>query len=347
MNCITLRRPDDFHLHLRDGAALARTVTDAARQVARAMIMPNLTPALDTLSAVMAYRQRILAHIPEHVDFTPLMTLYLTDALTPETIQQAREAGVIAVKWYPKGATTNSAQGIDNRKTLYTIAEALEKAQMPLLIHGEVTDSDIDIFDREAVFIERLLMPLRKDFPALKITLEHITTANAVQYVESCHSHTAATITAHHLLFNRNAMLVGGIRPHYYCLPILKSEENRQALLKAATSGDARFFMGTDSAPHATAQKESACGCAGCYTGFATLSYYAAAFEQAQALEKLEDFCSSFGARFYDLPLNSGQIVLEKQPLVLPDALDYAQTTLTPFLSGSSLDWRIKGAVYQ
>lgn len=343
MTTLTLRRPDDFHIHLRDGAALARTVPDAARQCARALVMPNLTPAVDTVAAVEAYRGRILAHVPQGVDFEPLMTLYLSDGLTPQTVRAAKAAGVVAVKWYPKGATTNSAQGVASVEALYPVLEIMEEQGLLLLIHGEVTDAGIDIFEREAAFMERVPAALRKRFPRLRIVLEHITTAQAVAFVKGESDNLAATITAHHLLFNRNAMLVGGIRPHYYCLPILKTERDRQALLDAATSGDKRFFMGTDSAPHARHAKEAACGCAGCYTGHATLAFYAAAFEQAGALGKLNDFCASFGADFYGLPRNRGEVVLRKEDTVFPDVLPYGADELIPFLAGEKWGWKLVG----
>ena len=342
MTTLTLRRPDDFHIHLRDGAALARTVPDAARQCARALVMPNLTPAVDTIAAVEAYRERILAHVPAGADFTPLMSLYLSESLSVDTVRQAKNAGVVAIKWYPKGATTNSAQGVASVEALYPVLEVMEKENLLLLIHGEVTDADIDIFDREATFVERVLQPLRARFPALRMVMEHITTAHAVQYVHSEAHNLAATITAHHLLFNRNAMLVGGIKPHYYCLPILKTETDRQALLKAATSGDPRFFMGTDSAPHARSTKENACGCAGCYTGHATLAFYAAAFEQMQALDKLNDFCATFGADYYRLPYNSGEVQLVKEATVFPTSLPYGDSEVVPFLPGETWGWRLK-----
>lgn len=341
MTTLTLRRPDDFHIHLRDGAALSRTVPDAARQCARALVMPNLTPAVDTLEAVKSYRERILAHVPAGMDFTPLMTLYLSDSLTVDTVRQAKNAGVVAIKWYPKGATTNSAQGVASVEALYPVLDIMQEEGLLLLIHGEVTDADIDIFDREATFVDRVLLPLRARFARLKMVLEHITTAHAAQFVQSESTHLAATITAHHLLFNRNALLVGGIKPHFYCLPILKTEKDREKLLEVATSGDPRFFMGTDSAPHARQAKESACGCAGCYTGHATLAFYAQAFAQMGALDKLEDFCASFGADYYGLPRNSGSVRLEQTDTVFPATLAYGDSELVPFLAGESWGWRL------
>lgn len=341
MTTLTLRRPDDFHIHLRDGAFLARTVPDAAAQCARALVMPNLTPAVDTIAAVQSYRERILAHVPQGVDFEPLMTLYLSDTLTVDTVRQAKAAGVVAVKWYPKGATTNSAQGVASVEALYPVLEVMEEEGLLLLIHGEVTDAGIDIFEREAVFMERVPALLRTRFPKLRIVLEHITTARAVELIKGESDNLAATITAHHLSFNRNAMLVGGIRPHYYCLPILKTERDRQALLDAATSGDKRFFMGTDSAPHARHAKEAACGCAGCYTGHATLAFYAAAFEQRNALDKLENFSATFGADFYGLPHNSGQVRLIKAENTFPATLPYGDGELVPFLAGETWGWML------
>ncbi|MDO4776759.1 MAG: dihydroorotase [Cardiobacteriaceae bacterium] len=344
MTTLTLRRPDDFHIHLRDGAALARTVPDAARQCARALVMPNLTPAVDTIAAVEAYRARIMAHVPQGSDFTPLMTLYLSDTLTPDTVRAAKAAGVVAIKWYPKGATTNSAQGVASVEALYPVLEIMEEQGLLLLIHGEVTDADIDIFDREATFIERVLIPLRARFPRLKMVMEHLTTAHGVAYVKSQSENLAATVTAHHLLFNRNALLVGGVKPHFYCLPILKTEKDRQALLEAVASGDKRFFMGTDSAPHAREAKENACGCAGCYTGHATLAFYAEAFAQMHALDKLDDFCSAHGADYYGLPRNTGTITLIQEDTTFPQTLPYGDSELVPFLAGQQWPWRIQNA---
>lgn len=341
MTSITLPTPDDFHLHLRDNAALTRTVSDAASQCARALIMPNLTPAVDTIAAVNAYRQRIVAHIPTGKNFEPLMSLYLSDQLSPDTVAQAKAAGIVAVKWYPKGATTNSAQGIADVSALYPILDVMQAQDLLLLIHGEVTDNHIDIFDREATFIDQVLNPLRQQFPRLKMVLEHITTRHAVDYVRSQDNNLAATITAHHLLFNRNHLLVGGIKPHYYCLPILKTEHDRHALIQAATSGDPRFFLGTDSAPHEQHSKENACGCAGCYTGFATMAFYAQAFDQANALDKLAHFASKFGADYYQLPYNSGEITLEKQSQVFPKTLPFADSQVVPMLAGEQWPWRL------
>lgn len=338
---LTLTRPDDFHLHLRDGQALARTVGDALGQCARALVMPNLVPAVDTLEAVSAYRQRILAHVPKGADFTPLMSLYLSQTLSPEALLHAKAQGVLAVKWYPKGATTNSAQGVAHLEALEPILSVMQEVGLILLIHGEVTEAQVDIFARESCFIEKVLIPLRAKFPRLKMVLEHITTAHAVEYVRSQEQNLAATITAHHLLFNRNQLLVGGIKPHFYCLPILKKEEDRLALVQAAVSGDRRFFLGTDSAPHARSAKESACGCAGCYTGYATMAFYAQVFERAQALDKLNDFAAKFGAEYYELPYNHGELVLEKRAWQLPETLPFGDTVLVPFLAGERWHWQV------
>lgn len=342
MTEITLPMPDDFHIHLRDGAVLARTVADVARQCARALVMPNLTPAVDSVAAVDAYRQRILAHVPEGLHFTPLMTLYLSDGLNAETVRAAKAAGVVAVKWYPRGATTNSAQGVASVEAIYPVVEALEAEDMLLLIHGEVTDPEVDIFEREARFIDEILCDLRARFPRLRIVLEHITTRHGVEFIYSQAEHTAATITPQHLLFNRNALLVGGIKPHYYCLPILKTEDDRAALVAAATSGDPRFFLGTDSAPHAQSAKENACGCAGCYSAHASLALYAAVFEQAGALDKLGDFAARFGADFYRLPYNPGSVTLERVTHTFPDSLPYGDTQIIPFLAGQQWSWRLR-----
>ncbi|MDO4434820.1 MAG: dihydroorotase [Cardiobacteriaceae bacterium] len=343
MQTLTLRTPDDFHIHLRDGAFLARTVADVAKQCDRALVMPNLVPAVDSIEALCAYRERILAHIPAGQNFLPLLTLYLSPNLTVETIIRAREAGVIAVKWYPKGATTNSAQGVGQISALYPVLEKMQEIGLPLLIHGEVTDPEIDIFDREAVFIEKTLIPLRAQFPELKIVMEHITTENAVQYVQSASHNLAATITAQHLLFNRNQLLVGGVKPHYYCLPILKTEHDRKALLSAATSGDARFFLGTDSAPHERQTKENACGCAGCYTSPYMLEYYAQAFESVGKLDRLEDFASRFGAQFYGLARNASVVSLERVEQEIESALPYGDGEVVPLQLGQPLHWRFVG----
>ena len=338
---LTLTRPDDWHLHLRDGAAMAAVLPYSARQFARAIIMPNLKPPLTTAAAAGAYRQRILAALPAGADFEPLMTLYLTDTLGVDEIRRAPEAGVVAVKYYPVGATTNSDAGVTDMRRTYPVLEALQRAGMPLLMHGEVTDPEVDLFDREAVFIERVLRPLRADFPELKIVFEHITTQEAAAYVAECDRFTAATITAHHLLYNRNALFIGGLRPHYYCLPVLKREVHRRALLGAATSGSTKFFLGTDSAPHAAALKEaSVCG-AGCFTALSALELYAEAFESAQALDKLEAFASFNGPDFYGLPRNRGSVTLAREPWVVPEALPFGDALLKPLRGGETLPWRL------
>ncbi|MCZ2291962.1 MAG: dihydroorotase [Burkholderiales bacterium] len=339
---LTLTRPDDWHLHLRDGAALRAVLPYTAAQFARAIVMPNLKPPVTTASQAIAYRERILAARPAGSDFTPLMTLYLTDTTTPAEIARAKAAGVVALKLYPAGATTNSDDGVtDIRKTRATL-EAMQREGLLLLVHGEVTDPAVDIFDREAVFIDRVMIPLRRDFPELKIVFEHLTTREAAHYVRDADAHTAATITAHHLLYNRNALFVGGLRPHFYCLPILKREEHRQALLAAATSGSPKFFLGTDSAPHAAALKEaSVCG-AGCFTAPAALELYAEAFEAAGALARLEGFASHFGADFYGLPRNTGCVTLLRQPRTLPEQLPFGEVTIKPLLGGQELNWSLQ-----
>ncbi|MDR5898226.1 dihydroorotase [Halomonas vilamensis] len=342
METITLTRPDDWHLHLRDGDALNAVVGHSAAQMGRAIIMPNLTPPVTTTEQAIAYRQRILQALPEESAFEPLMTLYLTDTTPPEEIERALASGVIkAVKLYPAGATTNSDSGVTDLRHCDTTIAAMAEAGMPLLVHGEVTDSNIDIFDREAVFIERILKPLLERHPTLKLVCEHITTEQAAEFVTQASDNVAATITAHHLLFNRNQMLVGGIRPHYYCLPILKRERHRQALLSAATSGNAKFFLGTDSAPHAQNAKESSCGCAGAYTAPAAIELYAMAFEQAGALERLETFASLNGPRFYGLPANADTITLERHAWQLPEHYPYADgQRIVPLQAGETLAWK-------
>jgi dihydroorotase len=341
LTTLTLTRPDDWHLHVRDGAALASVVPHTARQFGRAIIMPNLKPPVTTAAQALAYRERILAAVPAGVSFEPLMTLYLTDVLPPDEIVRAKAAGVTAVKLYPAGATTNSDAGVtDLRKTRATL-EAMQREGLPLLVHGEVTDSDIDLFDREKAFIDTKLIPLRRDFPELKIVFEHITTREAADYVSTADRFTAATVTAHHLLYNRNAIFTGGIRPHYYCLPVLKREEHRRALVAAATSGSDRFFLGTDSAPHATHLKEHATGCAGCYTALSALELYAEAFEAAGALDKLEGFASFHGPAFYGLPRNTGTVTLRKQPWQLPESLPFGETELKPLRGGETLAWKV------
>ncbi len=338
---LTIVRPDDWHLHVRDGAALRAVVPHSARQFARAIVMPNLRAPIVTVEQALDYRDRVLAAVPPGCDFTPLMTLYLTDATPPAEMRRAREAGIPAVKLYPAGATTNSDSGVtDLRKVAATLAAA-EREGIVLLIHGEVTDADVDVFDREAVFIDRHLHALRRDFPALKIVLEHVTTKEGVQYVAAAGAHTAATITAHHLLYNRNAIFTGGLRPHYYCLPVLKREEHRRALVAAATSGGDRFFLGTDSAPHPAALKEHASGCAGCYTAFSALELYAEAFEAAGALDHLEQFASRAGPAFYGLPVNAGTVTLRKLAWTLPESLPFGEAELKPLCAGETLSWRL------
>jgi len=338
---ITITRPDDWHLHVRDGAALASVVPHTARQFGRAIIMPNLKPPVTTAGQAVAYRGRILAAVPAGVSFEPLMTLYLTDVLPPDEILRAKAAGITAVKLYPAGATTNSDAGVTDLRKTYATLEAMQREGMPLLVHGEVTDSDIDLFDREKAFIDTKLIPLRRDFPELKIVFEHITTREAADYVHGSDRFTAATITAHHLLYNRNAIFTGGIRPHYYCLPVLKREEHRRALVAAATSGSDRFFLGTDSAPHATHLKEHATGCAGCYTALSALELYAEAFDAAGALDKLEGFASFHGPAFYGLPRNIGSITMRKQPWQLPESLPFGETELKPLRGGETLAWKV------
>jgi dihydroorotase len=338
---LTLTRPDDWHIHLRDGAALTRTVADAAQQFARAIVMPNLVPPVMNTEQALTYKQLILAARPAGSKFEPLMVLYLTDKTDPAEIAKAKAAGVVACKLYPAGATTNSDSGVTHLKNIYPVLEAMQKEGMHFLLHGEVTDSSIDIFDREKTFIDRNLRPLVQEFPSLKMVLEHITTQEAADFVTDAPANIAATITAHHLLYNRNHMLAGGIRPHYYCLPILKRNTHQQALIKAATSGNPKFFLGTDSAPHAKDKKEAACGCAGSYTAYAALELYAEAFEAANALDKLEGFASHFGADFYGLPRNHEQITLIKNSWQAPESLAFADSQLVPLRAGETLQWQL------
>ena len=341
---LTITRPDDWHLHLRDGAALASVLPHTARQFGRAIVMPNLKPAVTTVAQAIEYRQRILAALPKGVRFEPLMTLYLTDNTRPDEIRRARDSGLIhAVKLYPAGATTNSEAGVTDLRKCYKTLEAMQTLALPLLVHGEVTDPEVDIFDREAVFIERVLQPLRQDMPELKIVFEHITTQDAAQYVAAADGPLAATVTAHHLLYNRNEIFKGGIRPHYYCLPVLKREKHRQALLQAATSGDARFFLGTDSAPHPKGLKEQACGCAGCYTALHAMELYTQAFDQAGALHRLEGFASFNGAAFYGLPRNVDTITLRRERWTVPAELALGETTIVPLNAGESINWKLVG----
>jgi dihydroorotase len=338
---LTLTRPDDWHLHLRDGAAMAAVLPATAAQFARAIVMPNLKPPITTAAMAVAYRERIVAARPSGADFTPLMTLYLTDNLPPDEIVRAKAAGVVAVKLYPAGATTNSDAGVTDIRKTYRTLEAMQREGLLLLVHGEVTDAEIDVFDREAVFIERVMQPLRRDFPELKVVFEHITTKEAAQYVAGADRFTAATITAHHLLYNRNAIFMGGLRPHYYCLPVLKREVHRQALVAAATSGSRKFFLGTDSAPHAAVLKEnSVCG-AGCYTALSALELYAEAFETAGALDKLEAFASFNGPDFYGLPRNRTTVTLKREAWTLPEAVPFGDAVLKPLRGGQTLQWRL------
>ena len=338
---LSITRPDDWHLHVRDGEALHTVVPHSAAQFGRAIIMPNLRPPVTTAAQAVAYRQRIQAAVPAGVQFEPLMTLYLTDQLAPDEIKRAKDAGVVAVKLYPAGATTNSDAGVtDIRKTFKTL-EAMQREGLLLLVHGEVTSPDIDLFDREAVFIDTQLISLRRDFPELKIVFEHITTKEAAQYVADADHFLAATLTAHHLLYNRNAIFVGGIRPHYYCLPVLKRETHRVALVEAATSGNPRFFLGTDSAPHPAHLKEHASGCAGCYTAHAAMELYAEAFDAAGALAQLEAFASFNGADFYGLPRNSGRITLRKESWRPPASFAFGEAELKPLRAGEELAWKL------
>lgn len=338
---ITLTRPDDWHLHVRDGAALQTVVPHTAAQFGRAIIMPNLKPPVTSAAQALEYKARILAATPTGAEFEPLMTLYLTDNLPPDEIQRAKEAGVVALKLYPAGATTNSDAGVSDLRKTYATLEAMQREGLPLLVHGEVTSPDIDLFDREAVFIDQQLIPLRRDFPGLKIVMEHITTREAAQYVASADSFTAATVTAHHLLYNRNAIFTGGIRPHYYCLPVLKRETHRQALIQAVTSGSAKFFLGTDSAPHPAHLKEHATGCAGCYTAHAAMELYAEAFDASGALDKLEAFAAFNGPAFYGLPRNAGSITLQRQSWTPPESFAFGDAELKPLRSGEALPWRL------
>lgn len=338
---LTLTRPDDWHLHVRDGTALQAVVPHTAAQFGRAIIMPNLKPPVTTAAQAQAYRERILAAVPQGVAFEPLMTLYLTDNLPPEEIARAKAVGVVALKLYPAGATTNSDAGVTDIRKTYQTLEAMQREGLKLLVHGEVTSADIDLFDREAVFIDQVLIPLRRDFPELKIVMEHITTREAAQYVAGAGAHTAATITAHHLLYNRNAIFLGGIRPHYYCLPVLKRETHRVALVQAATSGSDRFFLGTDSAPHPAHLKEHAVGCAGCYTAHAAMELYAEAFEAAGALDKLEGFASFHGPDFYGLPRNAGTVTLQRETWTTPESYAFGEAQLKPLRGGEALRWRL------
>jgi dihydroorotase len=342
MDRITLKRPDDFHLHLRDGAAMAAVLADTARRFGRAIVMPNLKPPVTTTAAALHYRDRILGELPDGLQFEPLMTLYLTDDTPPEEIARAKLSGRIhGVKLYPAGATTHSDAGVTRISRCFHTLEKMEELGLPLLVHGESTDPAIDVFDREKAFIEEVLGPLVERFTQLKVVVEHITTRDAVQYVEVTGANIAATITAHHLLMNRNALFMGGIRPHHYCLPVLKREEHREALVEAATSGNPKFFLGTDSAPHAQGAKEAACGCAGIYSAHAALELYAIAFEEAGALDKFEAFAAEHGANFYGLPHNRGTVTLVREEWRVPETLAFGQERLVPLRAGETMPWKL------
>ncbi|TAK81832.1 MAG: dihydroorotase [Betaproteobacteria bacterium] len=342
MDRLTIKRPDDWHLHLRDGPAMASVVGDAARRFARAIVMPNLKPPVRTTEQALAYRERILAALPEGAAFEPLMTVYLTDDTTPEEIARAKLSGrVHAVKLYPAGATTHSDSGVTRISRCFHALEKMQEVGLPLLVHGESTDPAVDVFDREKAFIEEVLGPTVHRFGGLKTVLEHITTREAVQFVEVTGANVAATITAHHLLMNRNALFLGGIRPHHYCLPVLKREEHREALVEAATSGNPKFFLGTDSAPHPRRDKETACGCAGMYTAHAALELYAVAFEEANALDKLEGFASVHGAQFYGLPVNQGTVTLVREGWKVPERLEFGTEELVPLRAGETIPWKL------
>ncbi len=347
VNTIEITRPDDWHLHIRDGEVLADLLKHTASQFERAIIMPNLKPPVTTAEMAAAYKKRILAALPVGSSFTPLMVLYLTDNTSADEVKKAHQEGVVGFKLYPAGATTNSDAGVTDIKKCTKALEAMEACGMPLLLHGEVTHADVDVFDREAVFIDQVLEPLRQRHPGLKIIFEHITTKQAAQYVESADAQRfgaiAATITPQHLLYNRNAIFSGGIRPHYYCLPILKREEHRQELVRVATSGNSRFFLGTDSAPHVKGTKENACGCAGCYTAWHAMPLYAEVFDQANALDRLEAFASHFGPDFYNLPRNTGKLILKRQAQQIPNEFPIGASTVVPLRSGESLAWTIVG----
>lgn len=342
---LTLIRPDDWHLHLRDDAALAAVLPDTARRFGRAIVMPNLKPPVRTVAEAAAYRDRILAALPAGLRFEPLMTLYLTDNTPPEEIARASASDFVhAVKYYPAGATTHSDLGVSTVARAYPAIEAMAEHGVPLLVHGESTDPEVDVFDREAVFIDRVLMPLLQRFPTLKLVLEHTTTRQGIEFVRAMGANVAATLTAHHLLYNRNALFKGGIRPHYYCLPVLKRETHRQALVEAAVSGNPKFFLGTDSAPHAQSAKECACGCAGMYTAHAGIELYAEVFEAAGALDRLEGFASRFGPDFYGLPHNADRITLVREPWQVPADLDFGPGRLVPLRAGEHVNWKIAEA---
>lgn len=339
---LTIRQPDDFHLHLRTSDMLQAVLPHTAKQCVRAIVMPNLIPPVTTVEMAATYREEILAAIPDGMDFEPLMTLYLTDNTSPEEIAKAKESGFVhAVKLYPAGATTNSDSGVTDIKNVYPVLEALEKHDLALLVHSEVTNAEVDIFDREMVFIDRVLSKVVADFPNLRLVMEHLTTKDGVEFVSAQSDKVAATLTAHHLLCNRNDLLVGGIKPHYYCLPILKSEEHRKELVKAATSGNPKFFAGTDSAPHPQGKKESDCGCAGCYTAFHMIELYAEAFDRAGKIDMLEAFVSEYGAKFYGLPLNQGKLTLERGEMVIPESFEVGDERLIPFWASKQLGWKV------
>ena len=343
MKTLTITRPDDWHIHVRNGAILKTVLPHTARQFARAIIMPNLKPPVTTVAEALVYRKEILQAVPTGIDFTPLMTLYLTAATKVSEIKKAAESNhVYAFKLYPAGATTNSDSGVADIHAIYPLLAELEKLDIPLLIHGETTDTDCDIFDRERVFVDTSLTDIATNFPNLRIVLEHVTTTEAVQFVYASGNNIAATITPQHLLYNRNALFAGGIRPHYYCLPIIKREHHRLALVKAATSGNPKFFLGTDSAPHITSLKETSCGCAGCYSAYAALELYAEIFERADALNKLEGFASFFGADFYRLPRNSDTVTLEKTTWSIPLFYGENDNTVTPLKAGEELSWKMQ-----
>ena len=340
---LTIRQPDDWHVHLRDGDVMRGVVAHTARQFARAIVMPNLSPPVTTMAAAQEYRARIAAAVPSDCQFEPLMTCYLTDSSDPDELARGFAAGVFtAAKLYPANATTNSAHGVSNIYAIRPVLERMQAIGMPLLIHGEVTDSEVDIFDREAVFIDRTMAGLVRDMPGLKIVFEHITTQDAVQFVDAAGPNVAATITPQHLHINRNAMMVGGMRPHAYCLPVAKREKHRLALRKAATSGSGKYFLGTDSAPHAVSAKESACGCAGIFNAPFALESYAAVFDEENALERLEAFASENGPRFYGLPLNEGTVTLERADVLVPEQIDANGTVIVPFHAGETLGWRLR-----
>lgn len=342
---LVLTRPDDWHLHVRDGAAMASVVPATAQQFARAIIMPNLRPPVTTAEQAAAYRARILAAVPAGLTFDPLMVLYLTNNTPADEVARAKAMGAVAFKLYPAGATTNSDAGVTDLRKTYAVLEAMQREGLVLCVHGEVTDGDVDVFDREKAFIDTKLIPLRKDFPELKVVFEHITTKEAAHYVNEADQFVGATITPQHLLYNRNAIFMGGIRPHYYCLPILKREEHRVALVKAATSGSPKFFLGTDSAPHASHLKEHASGCAGCYTAPCAIELYAKAFEEAGALDKLEAFASFFGPDFYKLPRNADKVTLRREPWTVPESLPFGdEAVIKPLCGGETLNWRLQPA---